>query len=189
MQKQHLSELWEKVNGMIRQELTQVSFDTWIRNLEPVSYENNKIIFKVPNEFSKSILQNRYSNLIATAIRTCINEVVEVEYVAENGGYVKEIENMVIDNQLKSAVEMRKLAEDVRQRSVDVDERVKQHIINISKHVEYSSNRGETEVRVILSNERDKQDEIFEKVLKEIQNKGYTAELDNDDFPHIKLSW
>ncbi len=66
---EHLSDLWQKVLGLLKNELTEISFNTWIQTIEPVSINLNTINLGVPAEFNKGILESRYSNLIKNAIK------------------------------------------------------------------------------------------------------------------------
>ena len=64
-----LKEIWEKTLNIIKGELTEVSFNTWIKSAIPVSYNNNTIKLGVPNDFTKEILDTRYKDLLANAIQ------------------------------------------------------------------------------------------------------------------------
>lgn len=39
----HLTETWEKSINIIKGELTEVSFNTWIKSINPISLENNSL--------------------------------------------------------------------------------------------------------------------------------------------------
>ena len=55
-----LKELWEKTLNIIKGELTEVSFNTWIKSCEPISISSNTIIISVPNSFTQDILEISY---------------------------------------------------------------------------------------------------------------------------------
>ena len=56
--KDNLPQIWEKTLHLIKAELTEVSFNTWIKVIEPISIENDVIILGTPNDFIKDILNN-----------------------------------------------------------------------------------------------------------------------------------
>lgn len=64
-----LSELWQRTLELLKTELTEISFDTWIKTIEPISLNTNSIILGVPAEFNKGILESRYNLLIKNALK------------------------------------------------------------------------------------------------------------------------
>ena len=58
-----LKEIWEKTVNIIKGELTEVSFNTWIKSITPLSIEANTFKLGVPNNFTRDILENRYKDL------------------------------------------------------------------------------------------------------------------------------
>ncbi len=68
--------IWENTLKVVKDELTEVSFNTWFKAIEPVDISENSIILGVPNDFIKNILEARYVTLIFNALK----EVTSVEY-------------------------------------------------------------------------------------------------------------
>lgn len=64
-----LNELWEKTLNIIKGELTEVSFNTWIKSISPLDMDNSNIKLGVPNDFTKDILSNNYKDLIINAVK------------------------------------------------------------------------------------------------------------------------
>lgn len=64
-----LSDLWQKTLELLKNELTEISFNTWIKTIEPLSMNISTINLGVPAEFNKGILESRYSTLIKNAIK------------------------------------------------------------------------------------------------------------------------
>ena len=75
----NLDTIWKDVLTVIKVELTEVSFNTWLKSVNPISLSNNKIILGAPNDFTKGILMGRYFNLIKNSIKQVTNE----EYIVE----------------------------------------------------------------------------------------------------------
>jgi chromosomal replication initiator protein len=65
----YLLDLWQKTLQLVRNEITDVSFDTWIKAIEPISMKGDQLYLCVPNDFTKSILESRYTSLIANAVK------------------------------------------------------------------------------------------------------------------------
>ena len=69
-----LKELWEKTLNIIKGELTEVSFNTWIKSCEPISISSNTIIISVPNSFTQDILEKRYKDLVINSIEAACSK-------------------------------------------------------------------------------------------------------------------
>jgi len=64
-----LEEIWGSALKLIKNELTEVSFNTWLKTIEPLTLNDNCIVLGAPNEFTKGILEARYLTLIKNAIK------------------------------------------------------------------------------------------------------------------------
>jgi len=85
-----LRELWQKALPLLKSEMTEISFNTWIKTIEPVSMSGNSVFLGVPAEFNKGILESRYSSLIMNAFLGITAKEYEIKFVipsedAENG--------------------------------------------------------------------------------------------------------
>ena len=74
-------DIWNDVCISIRKELTEVSYNTWISNITPVSIDEDIFILAIENEFKLGIIKGRYSNLIKTALLYVTDRKFELEYV------------------------------------------------------------------------------------------------------------
>lgn len=63
-----LYDIWEGVTDLIQQELTEVSYNTWIKNIEPIEIDDNCFYISVANDFIQNIVENRYVSLIEKAL-------------------------------------------------------------------------------------------------------------------------
>lgn len=76
-----LKELWQKALPLLRSEMTEISFNTWIKTIEPISMSGNTVFLGVPAEFNKGILESRYSTLIMNALLGITSKEHEVKFV------------------------------------------------------------------------------------------------------------
>ncbi|MBV7275772.1 chromosomal replication initiator protein DnaA [Clostridium thailandense] len=76
----HLKETWEKTLNIIKGELTEVSFNTWIKSIIPLSIDDDLIKLSVPNDFTKGILSSRYKDLIVNALKLITSKKYNVEF-------------------------------------------------------------------------------------------------------------
>ena len=59
---------WQAVLGQLQMDMPKASFDTWVRNTEVISYEDNVFIIGVPNAYARDWLESRLSSKIKTAV-------------------------------------------------------------------------------------------------------------------------
>ncbi|MBC2582654.1 chromosomal replication initiator protein DnaA [Clostridium sp. DJ247] len=76
----HLKETWEKTLNIIKGELTEVSFNTWIKSITPLSLENDSANLGVPNDFTRGILSSRYKELIINALKLITSKKYNIEF-------------------------------------------------------------------------------------------------------------
>lgn len=67
-------ELIAKIRELLKPELTQISYDTWIVPLDIKSIEGNNIVFTTNSEFQKDFIENKYRNLLLNTLRYITNK-------------------------------------------------------------------------------------------------------------------
>jgi chromosomal replication initiator protein len=77
----NITEVWEKTLDVIKVELTEVSFNTWLKSIQPVSIKENIITFSVPDDFTKGILEARYVTLIKNALKQVSSEFYDIRFI------------------------------------------------------------------------------------------------------------
>jgi chromosomal replication initiator protein len=75
-----LSNIWHGTLKLLQNELTEISYNTWIATIEPISINQTSIELGVPADFNKGILQSRYSNLIKNAVTQFTSREYEVVF-------------------------------------------------------------------------------------------------------------
>ena len=77
----YLKEIWEKALEILKAELTEVSFNTWIKSIDPLKITDSTITLGVRNDFTKDILENRYKDLIKNSIQVACNKSYSINLV------------------------------------------------------------------------------------------------------------
>lgn len=77
----NLKNLWEKTLDVIKGELSEVSFNTWIKSCEPISISSDTLKISVPNSFTQDILDKRYKDLVANSIKAVCSKLYSIEFV------------------------------------------------------------------------------------------------------------
>jgi len=81
---ENLSQIWDKTLSLVKTELTEVSFSTWIKTIEPVSINDDIIILKVHNDFNRDIITGRYFTLISNAVKQVTHKQYELKIIIPN---------------------------------------------------------------------------------------------------------
>lgn len=64
-----LSGMWSRVLELLKNELSEIGYNTWIKTIEPLSCSTSTLELGVPTDFNKGILESRYSTLIQNAVK------------------------------------------------------------------------------------------------------------------------
>ncbi len=63
------NELLNNIKNLLKEEVTSISFETWIKPLQIQSIENDVIIFLANSEYQKDLLSTKFSDLILNTIK------------------------------------------------------------------------------------------------------------------------
>jgi chromosomal replication initiator protein len=80
----NINDIWGKTLNLLKNELTEISFNTWIKTIKPISIEGNQFVLSVPAEFNKGILESRYSDLIQNAVSQVSSKEYKICFVIAN---------------------------------------------------------------------------------------------------------
>ena len=77
-----LQQIWNETLDVIRPEMNDVSFDTWMTVIEPVRVVagENRIILGAPTGFIKDILHDRYQLLIQNAVKKVTSRAYDISF-------------------------------------------------------------------------------------------------------------
>lgn len=99
-----LNNLWEKTLNIIKSELSEVSFNTWIKSCQPISMSNTSIKISVPNSFTQDILNKRYKDLVANSIKAVCSKLYDIEFVILSDASDKENSKIKSDKPARSII-------------------------------------------------------------------------------------
>lgn len=90
-----LLDIWDKTLNIIKSELTEVSFNTWLKSIEPFLADDERLVLRVPNEFTRGILEARYKPLISNALKMVTSKKYEIEFILNSDDAPKIINRQV----------------------------------------------------------------------------------------------
>jgi len=83
---------WQSVLGQLQMEMPRASFDTWVRDTKPVSYQDGTLTIGVRNAYARDWLESRLSSTVSRLLVGIVNASVAVNFVV-NGNEIE----MVVD--------------------------------------------------------------------------------------------
>ena len=74
---------WQSVLGQLQLEMPKASFDTWVRDTKPVSYQDGTLVIGVRNAYARDWLDNRLASTINRLLTGILGTGVTVEFVVD----------------------------------------------------------------------------------------------------------
>ena len=90
MQKEELNELLTKAKELLKNEVTKIAYETWIRDLDIESAENGNIVLIANNAFQKESILSRYHDLFKNTFnyitnKNCVITVLLKDDISDDG--------------------------------------------------------------------------------------------------------
>jgi hypothetical protein len=182
-----MQEINDKVLKDVRLEVTEVSFNTWIKKPVISAYlnEHNNIIMKVENDFIYAVLKERYINLLENLYKEYL-DFNTIEVIIEAKEEIKSVDTIFT---IKPAKELREIAKKSREKLIDVKKEAEKALIDINKTIEIMATKGEFKTSYLIDNSYN--DDIINIVINELKDKGYITEVLNFSSGRktISISW
>ncbi|NTW12533.1 MAG: chromosomal replication initiator protein DnaA, partial [Anaerolineales bacterium] len=72
---------WQSVLGQLQMEMPRASFDTWVRDTKPVSYNEGTLTIGVRNAYARDWLESRLASTVNRLLVGIFNSTVDVHFV------------------------------------------------------------------------------------------------------------
>ncbi|MCX6060545.1 MAG: chromosomal replication initiator protein DnaA [Chloroflexi bacterium] len=72
---------WNSVLAQLQMEMPRASYDTWVRDTRPISYDNGLITVGVRNAYARDWLESRLANTVSRMLIGILNSNVAVSFV------------------------------------------------------------------------------------------------------------
>jgi chromosomal replication initiator protein len=79
---------WQSVLGQLQMEMPRASFDTWVRDTKPVSYQDGTLTIGVRNAYARDWLESRLASTVSRLLVGIMNASVAVNFIV-NGNDVE----------------------------------------------------------------------------------------------------
>ena len=100
-------ELLSQLKELLKNEVSTISYDTWIFPLEIDSIKDNHIIFTVKSDFQRDFIENKFNSLIFNTLRYITNKewtfsVIDISKENNQGQIISDKKTNVSDIELES---------------------------------------------------------------------------------------
>lgn len=98
-----LKRIWEKVQAELADEVSAVSFDSWIKPIEAVDIDETKITLKVPFAVNKNMIMTKYFSLIESSLEAVTSHKFDIDVVVDEKSKEKEsADSIMVENTLNN---------------------------------------------------------------------------------------
>src|SRR5512143_1017664 len=81
MDTSRVRQIWQATLGELQLQITRANFNTWLKNTEVVSYEDNFFVIGAPSTFAVEWLENRLHSLVKKTLTGVVGQTVDVRFV------------------------------------------------------------------------------------------------------------
>ena len=79
-----LNELLTKAKELLKDEMTKISYETWIKNLEIQSFDNDIVVLVASSGFQKESIQSRYYDLLTNTFNFITNKDCQINIISKD---------------------------------------------------------------------------------------------------------
>ena len=79
-----LNELLTKAKELLKEEMTKISYETWIKNLEIQSFDNDIVVLVASSGFQKESIQSRYYDLLTNTFNFITNKECQINIISKD---------------------------------------------------------------------------------------------------------
>jgi chromosomal replication initiator protein len=88
---------WQAALGQLQMDMPKASFDTWVRNADVVSYEDNVFVIGVPNAYARDWLESRLTSKMKRLLCGIMNKTVSLRFIVWQAGLEEPASNIGLE--------------------------------------------------------------------------------------------
>ncbi len=98
---EELKHIWEKVLDELADEVSTVSFDSWIKPIEAIALDETKITLKVPFAVNRNMIMTKYFSLIESSLESVTSHKFDIEVVVDEKSRERDaVDPITVENTL-----------------------------------------------------------------------------------------
>jgi len=113
---------WQSVLGQLQMEMPRASFDTWVRDTKPVSYQDGTLTVGVRNAYARDWLDNRLGSTVNRLLLGITNASVDVRFIV-SGNEIEAVMDETPSSSLHSHPTVVTVADQPASRSININTR------------------------------------------------------------------
>jgi len=82
----NLKQLWTAALGELQVGLTRAQYDTWFKDTQVISEEDDVFLIAVPNAFAREWLESKFRSQVRATLQHLLGRTVDVRFVTSSGG-------------------------------------------------------------------------------------------------------
>lgn len=86
-----ISSVWHAILSELENHLNKPSIETWFKNINPVSMQNNTFVIEVPNDFTRNWLIKHYYKILISSLHKIFKEDYKVHFILKQDAGVGNI--------------------------------------------------------------------------------------------------
>jgi len=94
---------WQATLGQLQMEMPRATFDTWVRDVDLLAYEDGAFILGVQNAYARDWLENRLLSTVKRVLAGVMGRTVEVRFTVWQGETAEEDSSKVAEGEEASA--------------------------------------------------------------------------------------
>jgi chromosomal replication initiator protein len=83
--KSKLSEIWQEILDLLKSELDDHNYQTWVNAATPMAYHDGTLVITTLNDFTRDWLETRFSGLIRSHLEYKLNKNITLRFVTADG--------------------------------------------------------------------------------------------------------
>lgn len=77
---EELNKLLNTAKELLKGEMTNISYETWIKNLEIESFQNDNIVLRTESSYKQEVVEKRYYDLILNTFKIMLNKDITISF-------------------------------------------------------------------------------------------------------------
>jgi chromosomal replication initiator protein len=83
--KNKLSDIWQHVLDILKNELDDHNYQTWVNAARPIAYHDGTLVISTLNEFTRDWLETRFSSLIRSQLESVLKQNITLRFITADG--------------------------------------------------------------------------------------------------------
>lgn len=80
---QNFKKVWEQVQELVSERISEVSYETWIRDLEAIGFREGSAVFYTSSSYHRDIIKNRFTDVLDECFSEVLGTKCEVRIITK----------------------------------------------------------------------------------------------------------